>query len=291
MKTNKSLLQRKFLLLEPLLKKGRSKQIEIEEGYIVTHPSRELRLRRLGSQYFISFREKIQGRSSYQEMPLTKTFFESLWPFTQGARVSFVRRTLMTEGFKAKIDSFLGEYAPLQIVTLYFSTSAKSKEFEKPSFLGEEITWHEEYNRCEMALYGVPEAMGVCQIGILPYTFRDRKLYVLLITNSSGTRWILPKGRQEPDMTPVEVALMEAVEEGGVLGTMRHDLRIRCSMANGRLLQLYAMKISKLLRTWPEENFRLRRLLPIEEAIRMVEDRGVVRGMKRLATQIKRTEG
>ncbi|MBX9742213.1 MAG: hypothetical protein K2W99_01535 [Chthoniobacterales bacterium] len=291
MKTKKPLIERTFLLLErPEIKKGPGRHVEIEQGYIVAHPSRELRLRRQGSKYFISSREKLQDATSCKELPLTKKFFDALWPFTQGARISFQRRALIMEGVKARIDSFLGEHAPLQIMTLYFSTAAQSKEFEKPSFLGEEITWREEYNALEMSLYGVPEEMGVCQIGILPYIFRDQKLYVLLITNSSGTRWILPKGRQEPDMTPAEVALMEAVEEGGVLGTIRHDLRVRCSMANGRLLQLYAMKISKLLRTWPEENFRLRRLMPINEALTMIEDRGVVHGIKRLVTQIKKQQ-
>lgn len=291
MNTNKPLIERKFLLLDqPPPKKSRRKHIEIEQGYIVTHLSRQLRLRRQGAKYFISFREKSQGAIASKEMPLTKIFFDALWPFTQGARVNFLRSTLAIEGVKATLDSFLGEHGPLQIMTFHFATAAKSKKFEKPSFLGEEVTWREEYNTLEMALYGVPEAMGVCQIGILPYIFRDQKLYVLLITNSSGTRWILPKGRQEPDMTPAEVALMEAVEEGGVLGTIRHDLRIRCPMANGRLLQLYAMKISKLLRTWPEENFRLRRLMPINEALTMIEDQGVVKGIKHLVAQIKKRE-
>ena len=58
----------------------------------------------------------------------------------------------------------------------------------------------------------------MCQLGILPYTFIDRRLHLLLITSSSGNRWIFPKGRQEPDMTPHEVAIMEAVEEAGLTG-------------------------------------------------------------------------
>ena len=89
-------------------------------------------------------------------------------------------------------------------------------------------------------------------------------------------------------MTPHEVATMEAVEEAGALGTLRPDVRIRCQMNDGRFLQLYAMKISKLLSTWPEENIRLRRLLPVTEALEIIEDTSVTRAMRRLAAQLNK---
>jgi 8-oxo-dGTP pyrophosphatase MutT (NUDIX family) len=128
----------------------------------------------------------------------------------------------------------------------------------------------------------------MCQLGIVPYTFIDRRLHLLLITSSSGSRWIFPKGRQEPDMTPHEVAVMEAVEEAGVLGTLRQDLRTRCQMADGRHLQLYAMKISKLLKSWPEENVRRRRLFPFSDALEMLEDPGLNKAVRKLAASVNK---
>jgi hypothetical protein len=89
-------------------------------------------------------------------------------------------------------------------------------------------------------------------------------------------------------MTPHEVALMEAVEEAGVLGTLRRDLRTRCRMVDGRHLQLYAMKISKLLKSWPEENVRRRWLFPFSDALEMIQDPGLVKAVRRLAVTINK---
>ena len=89
-------------------------------------------------------------------------------------------------------------------------------------------------------------------------------------------------------MTPHEVAVMEAVEEAGVLGTLRQDLRTRCQMADGRFLQLYAMKISKLLKSWPEENARRRRLFPFRDALEMIGDPGLAKAVRRLAVAINK---
>jgi len=288
MKTKKGVIRRKFILLErpPQLKTVQS--LEIEQGYLMHSPLRDLRIRRQDKNYFLSFRDKKSSCLEYREMPLTKSKFEAMWSFTEGQRIALVRSFCSLKGIKVKMDSFLGENAPLQLAELFFPTAAANRIFEKPDFLGEEVTRQEEYQTAFMALHGSPETMGMCQVGVLPYIFRDKKLHILLVTSSSGNRWILPKGRQEPDMTPHEVAVMEAVEEGGILGTLRHDMRIRCCMSNGRLLQLYAMKISKLLGTWPEENFRLRRLLPFNDALQMIEDPEIVRAMRRLASQLKK---
>lgn len=285
-------IRRKFLLLERPCQLDSLDSTEIEQGYIVRHPLRDLRLRRIGENYFLLLREKKGTLFQNKELPITKATFEELWPFTTGQQIRRKRYLFSLKNLKWKIDVFLGEHAPLEIADILFPNTAESKAFQKPPFLDEEITYREEYNTVEMALHGAPEVTGLCQVGIFPYLFKDRKLHVLLVTSSSGNRWILPKGRQEPDMTPHEVAIMEAAEEAGALGSLRHDVRIRCQMNDGRFLQLYAMKISKLLGSWPEENFRLRRLLPITDALEMIEDASIVRAMRRLAAQLnKETRG
>jgi len=187
-----------------------------------------------------------------------------------------------------KVDEFTGEHAPLRLAEVFLPDAMASRSFKKPEFLGDEVTRRDEYQTAEMAIHGIPEPSGMCQLGIVPYTYIDRRLHLLMITSSSGNRWIFPKGRQEPDMTPHEVAMMEAVEEAGVLGTLRQDLRTRCQMADGRYLQLYAMKISKLLKSWPEENIRRRRLFPFGDALEMIADPGMVKAVRRLAVTINK---
>lgn len=281
-------IRRKFLVLSPPPRLMLARGVEIEQGYVVRERGQELRVRREGRRHYLSARNRRGKAVTGREIPITKGQFEKLWPFTMGQRIGRVRRMMKSGRFRMKIDEFTGEYAPLRLAEIFFPDAAASKSFRKPDFLGEEVTRRDEYQTAEMAIHGVPEPSGMCQLGILPYTFIDRRLNLLLITSSSGNRWILPKGRQEPDMTPHEVAIMEAVEEAGVLGTLRQDLRTRCRMADGRHLQLYALKISKLLKSWPEENVRRRRLFPFRDALEMIGDPGLAGAVRRLGAAINK---
>jgi len=281
-------IRRKFLLTSAPSQMALARGVEIEQGYVVRERGQELRVRREGNRHYLSARDR-SGRSvTGQEIRITKGHFDKLWPFTIGQRITRIRHVMKYGRLRMKIDEFTGEHAPLRLAEIFFPDAAGSKSFKKPDFLGEEVTRREEYQTAEMAIHGVPEPSGMCQLGIVPYTFIDRKLHLLLITSSSGNRWIFPKGRQEPDMTPHEVAQMEAVEEAGVLGTIRQDLRTRCQMADGRFLQLYAMKISKLLKSWPEENVRRRRLFPFSDALEMIGDPGLSKAVRRLAVTINK---
>jgi CYTH domain-containing protein/ADP-ribose pyrophosphatase YjhB (NUDIX family) len=266
----------------------KSRGVEIEQGYVVKERGQELRVRREANRYYLSARDRSRRLVTGQEIRITKGQFEKLWPFTLGQRITRVRHLMRVGRLRMKIDEFTGEHAPLRLAEVFLPDSAASRSFKKPDFLGEEVTRRDEYQTAEMAIHGAPEPSGMCQLGILPYTFIDRRLHLLLITSSSGSRWILPKGRQEPDMSPHEVAVMEAVEEAGVLGTLRQDLRTRCQMTDGRHLQLYAMKISKLLKSWPEENVRRRRLFPLSDALEIIGDPGVARAVRRLAIAINK---
>jgi CYTH domain-containing protein len=281
-------IRRKFLVTMLPEQMRKSRGVEIEQGYVVKERGQELRVRREANRYYLSARDRSRRLVTGQEIRITKGQFEKLWPFTLGQRITRVRHLMRVGRLRMKIDEFTGEHAPLRLAEVFLPDSAASRSFKKPDFLGEEVTRRDEYQTAEMAIHGAPEPSGMCQLGILPYTFIDRRLHLLLITSSSGSRWILPKGRQEPDMSPHEVAVMEAVEEAGVLGTLRQDLRTRCQMTDGRYLQLYAMKISKLLKSWPEENVRRRRLFPLSDALEIIGDPGVARAVRRLAIAINK---
>jgi len=281
-------VRRKFLVVSAPAQLAKAHGAEIEQGYVVRERGQELRVRRLGRSHYLSARDRTGRSVTGQEIRITKGQFEKLWPFTEGQRISRIRHMMKLGRLRMKIDEFTGEHAPLRLAEIFFPDSESARSFKKPDFLGEEVTRRDEYQTAEMAIHGAPEPSGMCQLGIVPYTFIDRRLHLLLITSSSGSRWIFPKGRQEPDMSPHEVAVMEAVEEAGVLGTLRQDLRTRCQMLDGRHLQLYAMKISKLLKSWPEENVRRRRLFPFSDALEMLEDPGLTKAVRRLAAAVNK---
>ena len=109
------------------------------------------------------------------------------------------------------------------------------------------------------------------QIGAFPFLFKKNQLYIMLITNTSGKHWILPKGNIESHLKHYEVAEMETLEEAGVKGHVL-DKKIfeEYTTDNGDTLRIYPLLINKILDDWPEAYFRRRKLVEAEEALKMV---------------------
>lgn len=69
------------------------------------------------------------------------------------------------------------------------------------------------------------------QSAVLPYRFQGRQLQILLVSSRRKRRWVLPKGVQEPGLSPDQSAAQEALEEAGIegviaptaLGSYRYD--------------------------------------------------------------------
>ena len=60
------------------------------------------------------------------------------------------------------------------------------------------------------------------EIGVIPYVKKNNTYrYVIVTSRSSRARWIFPKGQPEEDKTDEEVAVNEAFEEAGIIGTIQ----------------------------------------------------------------------
>ncbi len=58
------------------------------------------------------------------------------------------------------------------------------------------------------------------QSAVLPYRLVDGRVQVLLIASRKGTRWVIPKGVKEPELSLRDSAAKEALEEAGVRGEL-----------------------------------------------------------------------
>ena len=58
------------------------------------------------------------------------------------------------------------------------------------------------------------------QSAVIPYRIADGKPEIMLITSRKGTRWVLPKGVKEPELSLRDSAGKEAFEEAGVQGEL-----------------------------------------------------------------------
>jgi 8-oxo-dGTP pyrophosphatase MutT (NUDIX family) len=115
----------------------------------------------------------------------------------------------------------------------------------------------------------------VQQSGVIPYRIRDRQIEVMLITSSTGKRWVIPKGLIEPDMTSPDSAAKEAWEEAGLLGKVFPDLIGTYEYYKSSYtcqVEVFLLQVQTVLENWPEASKRKRQWVSIPKAIRRVDE-------------------
>ena len=108
------------------------------------------------------------------------------------------------------------------------------------------------------------------QSAVIPYRIADGKPEIMLITSRKGTRWVLPKGVKEPDLSLRDSASKEAFEEAGVRGELDAEPIGHYEYAKWGgtcKVAVFPMAVSECLpdRDW-EESHRERQWLSPQEA-------------------------
>jgi 8-oxo-dGTP pyrophosphatase MutT (NUDIX family) len=124
------------------------------------------------------------------------------------------------------------------------------------------------------------------QSGVIPYRRVCGGIEVMLITSRSGQRLIVPKGCIEPDLTAIESAQKEALEEAGIVG--RPDLMPIGSIDGVRnrqrcVIDLWPMRVTRVHATWLEMSFRQRLWMPALAAAQLVDRADLAALILRLA--------
>ena len=116
------------------------------------------------------------------------------------------------------------------------------------------------------------------QSAVIPYRQGQDGLEVLLVTSRKGTRWVLPKGVVEPDLSAAASAAREALEEAGIhgsidgqpLGTYQYR-----KWGGTCTVQVFAMEVEEEVADWPEASTRRRAWLTADDARRRVDEEGL----------------
>ncbi len=99
---------------------------------------------------------------------------------------------------------------------------------------------------------------------------------ICLITNSSGKRWIIPKGMIETGHTPGETALRETWEEAGLVGVLRPEpVGSYLYEKYGGIchVTVFLMQVSSVAQWWPERHIRRRSWFSLDGVMdRITED-------------------
>ena len=118
-------------------------------------------------------------------------------------------------------------------------------------------------------------AMFFKQSAVIPYRIKDGKIQLLLITSSTGKRWVIPKGTIEPFMTPQDSAAKEAWEEAGIVGIVAPTLMGTYEyqkLGGTWQVQVFLMQVEKVLEDWPEAKIRQRQWVSVKQAVKRVEE-------------------
>lgn len=259
----------------------------ILQGYLAHDEHMEVRIRQYGKKHFITVKEGFGLMRRETEVKILPEQFRALWPSTEGRRVEKVRSLVNHGTSLVEVDRYLGDLEPLLLAEVKFSSAEESESFEKPDYLGQEVTEVEAYKNISLAIHGIPDGPAVdYQIGALPYLFRGGRLYLVIVTNSAQSRWIIPKGQPEPDMSRQDVAVMEAMEEAGVIGSCLPGLRVPCHRKNEKTLYVYPLKVTTVLKKWPEMGWRKRAVLPVNKALKMISDPELSQCIQRLTSRL-----
>jgi 8-oxo-dGTP pyrophosphatase MutT (NUDIX family) len=109
------------------------------------------------------------------------------------------------------------------------------------------------------------------QAGVIPV----QNGRVCVVTSRNGKRWVIPKGCMEPGMTAGEVALQEAWEEAGLVGTLSPEpvgsyFYEKAGMTC--VVVVFLMNVTAVTEDWPERFVRERVWLTPNQAALRLED-------------------
>jgi adenylate cyclase len=263
-------IERKFLVKS--LPKGLPQGTAIIQGYLAHDEHLEVRIRQSGNRHTLTVKEGRGLMRRETEIEISASQFNELWPSTAGRRVEKTRSAVNCGKFTVEVDRYLGSLAPLVTAEVEFSSAAESEEFVKPEFLGAEVTDVDAYKNLFLALQGVPELTAAdYQVAALPFLYRSGRLHLVIVTNSAQTKWIIPKGQPESGMSRQEVAVMEAMEEAGVIGSCIPGFE-PCRHKGEKKLYIYPLHVTTVLKKWPEMDWRRRAVLPVAKALKMISD-------------------
>ena len=280
-------IERKFLV--NALPAGLPEGTSILQGYLAHDDQMEVRIRQYGNQHFLTVKEGSGLTRRETEIEIDPQQFQSLWPSTEGRRLEKLRSLINYGTHRIEFDHYLGDLEPLLVAEIEFTSVAESECFIKPDYLGQEITEEEAYKNSSLAIHGIPDELSQkCQIGALPFLMRRGQLHLVIVTNSAQSRWIIPKGHPEPDMTRQDVAVMEAVEEAGVIGNCIPGLRSSCNHKGENTISIYPLRVTTVLKKWPEMEWRKRMILPADKALKMITDPELADCIKRLVARLTR---
>lgn len=120
---------------------------EIAQGYLVsTDDGLQVRLRKKSEQYSLTYKRGLGNVREEREVALTAEQFATLWPATEGKRLSKTRYDIPFGERVVEIDIYSGRHEGLVVAEVEFDDEESAINFQPPDWLGEDVTGDPRYS-------------------------------------------------------------------------------------------------------------------------------------------------
>ena len=139
-------IERKFLVLTDAYKNEAVTQKRIAQGYLSSHPERTVRVRTKGDQGYLTIKGKSNDSGTIRmewEKEITLADAQQLLTLCEKGAIDKIRYEVKMGSHTFEVDEFFGDNEGLLIAEVELSD--ENEAFEKPSWLGEEVTGDERY--------------------------------------------------------------------------------------------------------------------------------------------------
>ncbi len=145
-------IERKFLVKSDNYREAATSKTRIVQGFLNTHPERTVRVRIKGDQGFLTIKGKTnkEGTTRFEwekEIKLNET--QELLKLSEEGVVDKVRYEVPYGNHVYEVDEFFGSNEGLVIAELELNN--ENEHFEKPDWLGEEVTGEVKYYNSQLS--------------------------------------------------------------------------------------------------------------------------------------------
>lgn len=145
-------IERKFLVLSDDYKKEADTQKRIVQGYLNSNPERTVRVRIKGDQGFLTIKGKSNDAGTIRmewekEIPLSDA--EQLLTLCEKGAIDKIRYEIKSGIHTFEVDEFFGDNEGLTVAEIELSD--ENEAFEKPSWLGKEVTGDQRYYNSQLS--------------------------------------------------------------------------------------------------------------------------------------------
>src|SRR5690606_35549480 len=145
-------IERKFLVISDEYKFDAYTKNRISQGYLNSHPERTVRIRISGESGFLTVKGKgnESGTTRFEwetELPLSEA--RPLLLLCESGTIDKIRYKVAAGKHTFEVDEFLGDNSGLVIAEV--ELASEDEAFEKPSWLGAEVTGIDKYYNASLS--------------------------------------------------------------------------------------------------------------------------------------------